>query len=59
MTKQEFLELYGKSVYQVYLEMAMQLRLCGKQSDDCLKEAHFFVKVLLGPDVKELKGLYD
>jgi hypothetical protein len=58
VTKQEFLHLYGKSVYQVYLEMACQtwFKVTPKE---CLQTAHDFVKALLEEDVEELKGRYD
>jgi hypothetical protein len=59
MTKQEFLELYGKSVYQVYLEMASTL-FCRRDPErisveDVLEEATIFVNVLLEEEIEELK----
>lgn len=54
MTKQEFQELYGKSVYQVRLEIASQLWCRGEAGDECLKSASIFVKGLLQEDAKYL-----
>jgi hypothetical protein len=56
MTKQEFLLLYGKSVYQVRLEVASTL-WCRREednSDDCLELADAFVDGLLKEDPREL-----
>jgi hypothetical protein len=61
MTKQEFLELYGKSVYQIRLEIASKLWCAnrGKDFDFCLPDANAFVNYLLKEDLKLLKQLYD
>jgi hypothetical protein len=61
MTKQEFLELYGKSVYQVRLEVASHL-WC-QDSDKAphyrLQDADTFIKALLAEDAKQLRQSYD
>jgi hypothetical protein len=58
MTKQDFLELYGKSVYQVRLEIATQMfcRDSALDPDWCLDNADGFIVALLKEDVE---GLYD
>jgi hypothetical protein len=57
MTKQEFLELYGKSVYQVRLEIASQMwcREPTVSPDYCLTSADDFLEALLKEDVKQLE----
>jgi hypothetical protein len=56
MTKQEFLELYGKSIYQVRLEIASQMWCREPTSPDyCLTSADDFVGALLKEDVKQLE----
>jgi hypothetical protein len=53
MTKQEFLERYGKSVYQVRLEVASALWCRGEENlDGCLDLADSFVLGLLGEDAQ-------
>jgi hypothetical protein len=52
MTKQEFISLYGKSVYQVRLEAA--LHALGRYSPvDALELASQFLELLLAEDSPE------
>jgi hypothetical protein len=60
MTKQEFLELYGKNIYQVRLEIASHSWCEGTERvADCLANADIFVNALLKEDVKQLERSHD
>jgi hypothetical protein len=61
MTTQEFIDLYGKSVYQVRLEVASQIfcRDSALDPDWCLNNVDRFIEALLLENLKELRQLYD
>jgi hypothetical protein len=58
MTKQEILELYGQSVYQIRLSVAMHLYL-SKSARDALQDADKFVAALQEESHKELLDRYE
>ena len=58
MTKQEILELYGQSVYQIRLSVAMHLYL-SKGARDALQDADKFVAALQAESHKELLDGYE
>jgi len=52
MTKQEVLEIYGQSVYQIRLSVAMHSFIA--KGETCLEEADKFVRALQSEDKLEL-----
>jgi hypothetical protein len=46
LTRQEFVHRYGRNVYEVRLEIAMQLYLQGKNPKDAFTEADQFIEYL-------------
>jgi hypothetical protein len=46
LTRQEFVHRYDRSVYEVRLELAMQLYLNGKSPKDAFTEADQFIEYL-------------
>jgi hypothetical protein len=58
MTKQELLELYGQSVYQIRLQLAIHFYCAGKNVDGALQEADGFVVNLLGESTEEVKARF-
>jgi hypothetical protein len=58
MTKQEFRDFYGKSVYQLRLELILSFFNSNHNLRDCLKFADDFVASLLNEDAEKVKNLY-
>jgi hypothetical protein len=46
LTRQEFVHRYGKNVYEVRLELAMQLYLHGESPKDAFDKADQFIEYL-------------
>jgi hypothetical protein len=46
LTRQEFVHQYGRNVYEVRLEIAMQLYVNGKSPKDAFTEADQFIEYL-------------
>jgi len=59
MTKQQILDLYGQSVYQIRLSVAMHLYCTAKNSEKALSEADQFVKALQEESRQELLDRYE
>jgi hypothetical protein len=58
MTKQEILELYGQSVYQIRLSIAMHACL-SKNAREALEDADKFIAALQEESHKELLDRYE
>ena len=58
MTKQEILELYGQSVYQIRLQLAIHFYCAGENVDDALQNADGFVLNLLAENAEEVKARF-
>ena len=60
MTKQQIVSLYGQSVYQIRLHVAMQLVAAkSMKPEDALSEADKFVYRLMEEDAAQLLSRYD
>jgi len=57
MTKEEFGDLYGQSVYEFRLSVALQL-LTKYRPDDALELADEFIESLLAEESEAVKGSY-
>ena len=61
MTKQEILATYGKSLYQIRLEVAMQrygFASGNVAPEDCLEDADRFIDALQAETVDELQAKF-
>jgi hypothetical protein len=46
LSRQEFVHRYGRNVYEVRLELAMQFYLAGKSPEEAFRQADEFIEYL-------------